>query len=200
MGIKCTIYLDNNGSLSVASDTQAIDYHSLAWKHFYPEGNGSAKPGYVLHHVDPSLRHCNPIRYNEWRIEDLVMITSAEHARIHHTGNQYNLGKRWWKRVWTPSFEPWDEYSLECPGEFWELGKPTVEDWKFTSDIRNLVEKEERKLKKAHKDLTENELRKAAVMQVKPIYETKCRTNHNYFLENWESAVFASSRQKIKIC
>ena len=58
----------------------------LAWKHFYPEGNGKAKPGYCLHHKDETLRHENPERYNEWNPDDLVMITSSEHGRLHRLG------------------------------------------------------------------------------------------------------------------
>lgn len=57
-----------------------------ACKHFYPEGNGKIKTGYCLHHIDDRLKHDYPDRYNEWRIEDLVMITSEEHTRLHHTG------------------------------------------------------------------------------------------------------------------
>ena len=55
-----------------------------AWIHFYPEGNGKAKPGYVLHHKDETLRKNDPERYNEWRIEDLEMMTMAEHFLLHH--------------------------------------------------------------------------------------------------------------------
>lgn len=81
-----------------------------AWRYFYPEGNGYAKPGYVLHHIDPSWRHTDIERYISWNFEDLVMITFSEHALLHkfgknHTkeqnekmrqkqfGNKYALGK-----------------------------------------------------------------------------------------------------------
>lgn len=60
--------------------------HELAWMTFYPEGNGKAKPGYVLHHKDPSLKHNDPARYAEWRIEDLEMLTIEEHISLHHRG------------------------------------------------------------------------------------------------------------------
>ena len=56
-----------------------------AWKHFWPEGEGAAKPGYVLHHKDPMLRHSDWERYIECRPEDLVMITTAEHSKIHQS-------------------------------------------------------------------------------------------------------------------
>ena len=59
---------------------------SKAWKHFYPEGHGKAKDGYVLHHKDETLLYDNPERYLEWRIEDLVMISLSEHSKLHNAG------------------------------------------------------------------------------------------------------------------
>jgi len=58
------------------------NYHN-AWKHFYPEGNGKNKPGYCLHHINPEWKHNDIQRYNEWRIEDLQMMTNEEHSRLH---------------------------------------------------------------------------------------------------------------------
>lgn len=55
-----------------------------AWKIFWPEGDGKAKPGYVLHHKDPMLRHSDWERYIECRPEDLVMVTASEHSKLHH--------------------------------------------------------------------------------------------------------------------
>lgn len=57
-----------------------------AWKHFYPDGNGLAKPGYCLHHVDETMKNDNPERYNEWNVEDLVMVERKEHSKIHFLG------------------------------------------------------------------------------------------------------------------
>lgn len=51
-----------------------------AWKYFYPEGNGMAKKGYVLHHKDP---HFDVERYIQWNIEDLQMLTLKEHNLVH---------------------------------------------------------------------------------------------------------------------
>ncbi len=56
---------------------------SKAWMHFYPEGKGYAKPGYVLHHKDTTLRAEDPKRYAQWNPEDLVMLTRAEHTQLH---------------------------------------------------------------------------------------------------------------------
>lgn len=59
-----------------------------AWEHFYPEGQGDAKEGYCLHHIDPSWRTEDPERYKQWNPEDLVMLTNEEHARLHATGRK----------------------------------------------------------------------------------------------------------------
>ena len=59
-----------------------------AWLHFYPEGNGRALKGYVLHHKDPSWKMSNPERYHQWNPQDLQMLTRAEHVRIHNSGQK----------------------------------------------------------------------------------------------------------------
>lgn len=56
-----------------------------AWREFYPEGNGKAKSGYDLHHKDPAWQYEDPIRYAEWRHDDLVMLSHSEHSRLHST-------------------------------------------------------------------------------------------------------------------
>lgn len=59
------------------------DCKSMAYKHFWPELNGQCKPGYCLHHKDKNLYFDDNTRYHEWRIEDLVPMTMAEHTRMH---------------------------------------------------------------------------------------------------------------------
>lgn len=44
--------------------------------------------GLVLHHKDPDLIVKDIDRYNEWRPEDLVVLTREQHAAIHHTGKK----------------------------------------------------------------------------------------------------------------
>lgn len=44
--------------------------------------------GLVLHHKDPDLIVKDIDRYNEWRPEDLVVLTREEHAAIHHAGRK----------------------------------------------------------------------------------------------------------------
>lgn len=60
--------------------------HKDAWRHFYPEGNGHALEGHILHHKDESLKYTDIDRYNKWLVEDLEMMTYAEHAKLHRTG------------------------------------------------------------------------------------------------------------------
>lgn len=40
----------------------------------------------VLHHKDPTLKQNDPERYNQWNIEDLVVMTRSEHSKLHSTG------------------------------------------------------------------------------------------------------------------
>ena len=60
--------------------------HNAKWKkarrHFGIENN----PEMVLHHIDPTLKTKDPERYREWRIDDLVVMTNAEHTRLHSKG------------------------------------------------------------------------------------------------------------------
>ena len=52
--------------------------------------------GLVLHHKDPTMRYANPERYKQWNPEDLVVMTRAEHVKLHHTGvskKAWNKGK-----------------------------------------------------------------------------------------------------------
>lgn len=48
--------------------------------------------GFVLHHRDPELRRKDIDRYIEWRPGDVIIISKAEHNRIHlskNTGRGY---------------------------------------------------------------------------------------------------------------
>lgn len=56
-----------------------------AWKKICGTPHGI--PGYVLHHIDTNMIHDNIERYIEWNLEDLKMMSKAEHARLHRTGS-----------------------------------------------------------------------------------------------------------------
>lgn len=45
--------------------------------------------GLVLHHKDPDLIVKDIERYNEWRPEDLIVLTREEHAALHRTGKKH---------------------------------------------------------------------------------------------------------------
>ena len=51
-------------------------------------GLGVGDDDFVLHHVDSTLKTRDPKRYNEWRIEDLVVMTRDEHSRLHNKGKK----------------------------------------------------------------------------------------------------------------
>ena len=72
-----------------------IEAHRRAWMHFWPEGNGRAKPGYHLHHIDPSLKSNDPDRYNAWNIEDLVVMKTEDHASLHSTLRYHDPNNNW---------------------------------------------------------------------------------------------------------
>lgn len=67
--------------------------HEEAWEFFWPEGHGQAKEGYVLHHKDETLIERDPERYNEWRPDDLVMMSWGDHSRLHATGKTSSAEK-----------------------------------------------------------------------------------------------------------
>lgn len=39
--------------------------------------------GWILHHKDSTLKQKDPVRYHEWRPEDLEPMTRSEHMKIH---------------------------------------------------------------------------------------------------------------------
>ena len=54
-----------------------------AWKHFWPEGNGKAKPDYVLHHINPNWIKDDIERYIQWNVDDVIMMSRADHFKLH---------------------------------------------------------------------------------------------------------------------
>ena len=58
----------------------------------------SGDPNLVLHHIDMTLKDRDPVRYAEWRIEDLEVMTKEEHVRLHrpflgHSHSEYSKSK-----------------------------------------------------------------------------------------------------------
>lgn len=60
--------------------------HDVAWACFVAAGlipRDAGRYDYVLHHKDLALKKRDPERYAEWRVEDLVPMTRAEHNKVH---------------------------------------------------------------------------------------------------------------------
>ncbi len=57
------------------------DRHERAVGYF--DALGIWQPGMVLHHLDPTLKRRDPVRYHEWRVEDVVPLTVPRHAGLH---------------------------------------------------------------------------------------------------------------------
>lgn len=80
----------NHKEWTMTKEQTSISNHNkyLAWKHFYPEGNGKAKKGHCLHHVNPDWKHTDIERYIQWNVEDLVMMTNYAHKSLHNKSKQ----------------------------------------------------------------------------------------------------------------
>ena len=65
-----------------------------AYRFYFPECDGKCRKGWVLHHKDPSWKYDDPIRYAEWRIEDLIPMTLADHNKMHHSGDNISQETR----------------------------------------------------------------------------------------------------------
>lgn len=74
-------------------DQQNTFYDSKAekaWNRFWPDGQGYAAPGFVLHHKNPNLKFENKTRYNQRVPSDLVMISHKTHSKLHCRIKQLN--------------------------------------------------------------------------------------------------------------
>ena len=64
-----------------------LNSHDKTWVYYQIIGRipVSYNPGeYALHHIDPELKYTDKARYDEWRIEDVIPVTAAEHKAIHN--------------------------------------------------------------------------------------------------------------------
>lgn len=69
----------------------------VAYNYFVEKGlipKEHAKNEYVLHHLDDALKEKDPIRYFEWRIEDLIPMLKSEHTSMHQKGKKRSLEYR----------------------------------------------------------------------------------------------------------
>lgn len=60
-------------------------YHKLAWNHFLETGDIPVDNTEIwhLHHIDPTLKYFDLSRYCEWRIDDIMPLTVADHMKLH---------------------------------------------------------------------------------------------------------------------
>lgn len=60
-------------------------YHKLAWNHFLETGDipANSTERWCLHHIDPTLKYFDLSRYCEWRIDDIMPLTVADHMKLH---------------------------------------------------------------------------------------------------------------------
>lgn len=81
--------------------------HTIAWNHFVEIGliPENDQHSYVLHHIDVNLRHNDPKRYDEWRIEDLIPMTKSDHSSFHALGKHWKLSEETKEKMRKPKSE-----------------------------------------------------------------------------------------------
>lgn len=59
--------------------------NKLAWNHFLETGDipADSTKRWNLHHIDPTLKYFDLSRYCEWRIDDIMPLTAADHIKLH---------------------------------------------------------------------------------------------------------------------
>ena len=59
--------------------------HKLTWNHFLETGDIPTNSTEIwhLHHIDPTLKYFDLSRYCEWRIDDIMPLTAADHMKLH---------------------------------------------------------------------------------------------------------------------
>ena len=83
------------------TSTESKRNHDTTWAYYVSIGlipKETTHYDYVLHHKDTSLKENERERYDEWRIEDVIPLTWAEHNTVHHseTHENYNKGGYKW--------------------------------------------------------------------------------------------------------
>lgn len=72
----------NKTNKNAIGTNSSTDNHLRAWKWFEEHGYKEHR-GLALHHIDTTMKSRDPKRYNEWRPEDLMVMTVQEHRRLH---------------------------------------------------------------------------------------------------------------------
>ena len=74
-----------------------------AREHFHI--NGLALGRLCLHHKNPDLQYTDPDRYNEWRPEDLMVMTIGDHMSLHWVLRDYDIRQRFSVEQLTARYE-----------------------------------------------------------------------------------------------
>ena len=81
-GIERKIHIGNCGYERFKFKNKPILVHRYIWEQL----NGKIPDGYHIHHKDENKLNNS--------IDNLECISASEHAKLHHTGNKYNCGKK----------------------------------------------------------------------------------------------------------
>lgn len=69
--------------------------HLSSWNWFvengcipaYAKGTGQ----YCLHHIDPTMKYFDILRYAEWNLSDVVPMTTSDHLKLHRDFEKRNI-------------------------------------------------------------------------------------------------------------
>ena len=114
-------------NLDIMNDTELRKFseknYEAAKRYFIAKGqlpsDRKERKNYCLHHWDPTLKKNDSMRYHEWRVDDLVVMTMSEHTALHN-----RLRGKW-------SDEVKQKISNSMKGkEPWNKGKTLPDDYK----------------------------------------------------------------------
>lgn len=109
----------NKGYNKMTKEQQQISNHNneLAWQWFEINLNIS-RHGKVLHHLDTSLKHTNIERYIQWNPFDLVVLSNADHQKMHEHMTKWSKN-RIKGRIWSNNGIV-EKHDFEIPDGFVE--------------------------------------------------------------------------------
>ena len=68
--------------------------HQKTWDYYVANGDipadAQGQRTYCLHHIDPTMKYFDILRYAEWRIEDVIPMTTSEHIKLHQDFQKRN--------------------------------------------------------------------------------------------------------------
>lgn len=70
----------SNGYVGYPTESQL---KAQAWKELKAKYGITSTRGMVLHHIDPTLKTRDPVRYSQWNVKDLIPMPKAQHRSLH---------------------------------------------------------------------------------------------------------------------